>query len=160
MNSSVHRWKPNVTVATVVTRLNQYNEVEYLFVHEIRDGKEVYNQPAGHLDEGDGLIAAAERETLEETAWEVKVTDFIGIYRFIGTNGTTYMRHVFSAEPIKFHDKMTLDDGIIEAVWMTQSQIAPHYAKLRSTIVEEAINDYRQGQRYPLSLIHEPHKNG
>ena len=42
----MNRWKPNSTVATVVERINnsnEQNEREFLFVHEVRDGKKVYN---------------------------------------------------------------------------------------------------------------------
>ncbi len=60
-------WTPRVTVATVIER-----EGRYLLVEE-RDkstGKLVYNQPAGHLEQGESLAQAALRETREETGWE------------------------------------------------------------------------------------------
>ena len=150
------RWKPNTTVATVVARVNEQSETEYLLVHEVRDGKAVYNQPAGHLDEGEGLIAAAIRETLEETGWEVEVTGLIGIYRFVASNGITYMRHAFSARPIRHHKDLSLDDGIVEAVWMTRDQITTQHSKMRSTMVESTLDDYEGGGLYPLSLLHDP----
>ena len=64
------RWRPNVTVAAVVA-----NGPQFLMVEE-RDsatGKEVLNQPAGHLEPGESLIQAVAREVLEETRWEVSV---------------------------------------------------------------------------------------
>lgn len=150
------RWKPNTTVATVVERTNTQSETEYLLVHEIRDGKEVYNQPAGHLDEGESLINAAVRETREETGWDVEITGLIGIYRFIAANGITYMRHAFSAKPLQYHPNAPLDEGIIEAVWMTRSQMADIEHQIRSEMVESALNDYEKGQLYPLSIFHDP----
>lgn len=151
----MERWKPNVTVATVISRVNQ-GITEYLMVHEVRDGKAVYNQPAGHLDEGESLITAAERETLEETAWKVRITGLIGIYRFVAANGITYLRHAFAAEPLKHLNSQTLDSGIIEAVWMSTKEIEHKKAQLRSAMVQETINDYEQGQIYPLTLLREP----
>jgi ADP-ribose pyrophosphatase YjhB (NUDIX family) len=151
----MNRWKPNVTVATVVERINTKGETEYLLVHETRDGKNVYNQPAGHLDEGESLINAAIRETQEETGWEVELTGLIGIYRFVAPNGITYLRHAFSATPIKHSPEQALDDGIIEAVWLTQQGIINHKAQLRSKMVLEAIDDSLSNGIYPLDIFHE-----
>ena len=153
------RWKPNSTVATVVertTRKNGKDEKEYLFVHELREGKKVYNQPAGHLDEGESLINAAIRETREETGWDIEVTNLVGIYRFVGNNGVTYMRHVFAATPIKHHPEQSLDSGIIEAVWMNYNDILNHIDLARSPMVKSALDDYLKGEAYSLSLLHEP----
>ncbi len=151
----MNRWKPNTTVATVVTRTNTHDEEEYLLVHEIHDGKEVYNQPAGNLDKGEGLLTAAKRETLEETAWQVSIESFIGIYRFVAPNGVTYLRYAFHARSI-IETENTLDEGIIEAVWLTYDQIISLQQQLRSPLVLQAINDYRSGESYPLRLLHEP----
>ena len=56
-------WKPSVTVAAVIERGGRF-----LFVEERIDGRLVLNQPAGHLDPGESLLAACRREVLEETA--------------------------------------------------------------------------------------------
>ena len=154
-----YRWKPNVTVATVVERTNQQNEKEYLLVHETRDGKKVYNQPAGHLDEGESLAEAAIRETREETGWDVTLTHIVGIYRFIGANGITYMRHVFAATPTQHNPGLVLDDGIIEAVWMTYEEILSNANATRSDMVKSALDDFRKGEPYPLGLLHEPEES-
>ena len=34
-------------------------------------GELVFNQPAGHLEQGESMTAAALRETLEETGWKL-----------------------------------------------------------------------------------------
>jgi 8-oxo-dGTP pyrophosphatase MutT (NUDIX family) len=151
----MNRWKPNVTVATVVARKSSNGEEEYLLVHETRDGKNVYNQPAGHLDQGESLLAAAERETLEETGWEVKLNGLIGIYRFIAPNGITYLRHAFSATPITYHPEQTLDEGIIEALWLTHEQVIKKRKYLRSEMVLQTIEDSRKDSLHPLALFRE-----
>ncbi len=69
-------WKPNATVATVIER-----DGKYLLVEE-RDkttGEMVFNQPAGHLEEGESLVAAAYRETMEETGWEIGITGVLSV---------------------------------------------------------------------------------
>ena len=149
------RWKPNVTVATIVERTNEKGIKEYLLVHETRDKKNVYNQPAGHLDEGEAIIHAAKRETLEETGWEVSITALIGIYRFIAPNGITYLRHAFSASPITHHPQQPLDEGIIEAVWLSYEEIIEKEASMRSRMVKQTIDDYQQGNVYPLDILRE-----
>ena len=53
---------PLVTVATIVSRNNQY-----LMVEEFDNGELVLNQPAGHVEPGERLFDAAVRETEEET---------------------------------------------------------------------------------------------
>ena len=144
------RWKPHVTVATVVEQNGKY-----LLVHESPEGKPVYNQPAGHLDEGESLIAAAKRETLEETAWEVSISHYLGSYRYIAPNGVTYLRHGFSAKAIQHHQEQSLDEGIIEAVWMDYEEIQQKSQLMRSPMVKQLIDDYRSGQLYPLAVLHE-----
>ena len=68
-------WKPNVTVAALIERAGRFLLVE----EETEDGLR-FNQPAGHLDHGESLVAACARETLEETAWGFRPTALVGIY--------------------------------------------------------------------------------
>ena len=153
----MERWKPNTTVATVVPQKNpKSGDIEYLFVHEVRNNKPVYNQPAGHLDEGESLVAAAVRETQEETGWTVEITGLVGIYRFIGADNTTYMRYVFAAKPLHHNAEQSLDDGIIAAVWLSYNDLLDELGDMRSSIVKQAVDDYLENRIYPLSLLHEP----
>ena len=81
-------WKPNVTVAALIEREGRFLLVE----EETEDGLR-FNQPAGHLDHGESLVAACARETLEETAWGFRPTALIGIYlwpRSRPATGTTH----------------------------------------------------------------------
>ena len=50
-------WKPNVTVAAIIER-----DGRFLFVEEETDDGIRFNQPAGHLDEGESLVDAAARD--------------------------------------------------------------------------------------------------
>ena len=49
-----------------------------------------------------------------------------------------------------------LDDGIIAAHWLTPSEIRSQADKLRSPLVMQCIEDYRNGRRFPLDVIVEP----
>ena len=55
-------WHAHVTVATIVE-----HDGRFLFVEELKGGRLVLNQPAGHLEPRESLLQAAIRETLEET---------------------------------------------------------------------------------------------
>ncbi|MBI2959644.1 MAG: NUDIX domain-containing protein, partial [Betaproteobacteria bacterium] len=69
-------WHPSVTVAAVIER-----DGAFLLVEEDADGERVFNQPAGHWEFGETLIAACAREVLEETAWRFEPRNLTGIYR-------------------------------------------------------------------------------
>ena len=89
-------WKPNVTVAAVIERDGKFLLVEEE-VDDGRGGVEIrYNQPAGHLDEDESLLAACARETLEETAWQFVPRQLIGIYQWRRPAGDiTYLRLIW-----------------------------------------------------------------
>lgn len=147
-------WAPHVTVATVVER-----DGKFLLVHEFDEFRQqmVYNQPAGHWDEGESLLAGALRETREETAWAVELTHWLGLYSYLApSNGYMYLRVAFVAEAREFLGT-PLDDGIREAVWLDYETILQkHYAgELRSPLVLKVIDDYRSGRRLPLDALYE-----
>lgn len=144
-------WLPHTTVATVVEQHQRF-----LLVRERAEDSTVYNQPAGHLDEGESLCAAAIRETLEETRWEVRLTAFTGLYQYRSpNNGVTYMRHCFAAEPVQEHAERELDTGILDAHWLSLDEVRGLEAAgdLRSPMVRMCIEDYLAGARYPLDLL-------
>ena len=55
-------WKPNVTVAAVVER-----DGRFLLVEEETEGGLRFNQPAGHLEQGESLVAAVAREATSDS---------------------------------------------------------------------------------------------
>lgn len=141
-------WKPNVTVAAVVEREGRFLCVE----EESADGL-VINQPAGHLDEGESLVDAMVRETLEETAWTVEPIGLIAIYRWISTSGTTYLRFAFAARALREHAGRALDEGITRALWLAPEAIDGKTHVARSPMVLRTIADYRRGRLLPLDLL-------
>lgn len=146
-------WQSRVTVAVVVER-----EGQFLLVEEDIENWDmpVFNQPAGHVEQGETLIEAARREALEETGWEVEITDLLGFYTYTphqSANEFTYYRVCFVAKPVQ-HFNQPLDEGIIRAAWMTLDELeSSHHA--RSPLVARCLRDYLAGKRYPLDLIYE-----
>lgn len=142
-------WKPNVTVAAVVAR-----DGRFLLVEEETALGARYNQPAGHLEADESLLAAVVRETLEESAYHFNPTHLIGIYRWYAEESdTTYLRFAFTGE-ITGHDaKRTLDTGIIRTVWLTPEEISASQSHHRSPLILRCVEDYLAGRRYPLELL-------
>jgi len=142
-------WNPHLTVATIIER-----DGRFLLVEEYADGEDlVYNQPAGHLDEYETLAAAAIRETLEETAWEVAINAIVGVYYWTHPKGETFVRTCFAGTALHYHPDQPLDHGIQRAVWMTREEIASLGPRLRSPMVLRCLDDYLAGKRYPLDLF-------
>lgn len=147
-------WEPHVTVAVVVER-----DGRFLLVEEVSDRSEVvFNQPAGHVEQGETLEQAAIREALEETGWEVCLTAFLGLYVYTPPHKPelTYYRACYLAEAVKHHPERPLDDGILRAVWVAPDEIAAS-GRLRSPLVLKCVQDAISGQRFPLQLVHEHH---
>ncbi len=142
-------WKPNTVVAAIIE-----DNGKFLMVEEISKGKVVFNQPAGHLDEGESLLNAVVRETLEETAWHFEPEAITGVYLWPNPeNGCTYLRFCFYGKTIKHEPERELDEGILRAVWLTRDELMENQDKLRSPMVISAIDDYLAGIRHPLNLI-------
>ena len=150
MTKQEHIWKPNVTVAAVVEHNGTFLLVEEETAHGIR-----YNQPAGHLEPGESLLAAVTRETLEETAWQFKPTALLGIYQYRhDADAVTYLRFAFTGELAAHEPERALDAGILRALWMPVADIRANRTQHRSPLLLECVTDYLSGHRYPLALIH------
>lgn len=145
------QWQPHLTVACVVERAGRY-----LLVEEYADSPDlaVFNQPAGHVEADETLIAAAIRETLEETGWLVEPTALLGLYTYTPTAQphSTYYRVCFLANAIRHDPNRTLDTGILQAVWLTLDELQASQ-RARSPLVARCIVDAQSGQSYPLALI-------
>jgi 8-oxo-dGTP pyrophosphatase MutT (NUDIX family) len=142
-------WRPSATVAAVVER-----DGKFLFVEEIADGRRVLNQPAGHLDPGESLVAACARETLEETAYRFTPTALVGIYRWVyETADVTFLRFAFAGRLEGFEEGRRLDKEIVAARWLTPAELAARRAEHRSPLVERCVADYLAGRRFPLDVF-------
>ena len=142
-------WKPNVTVAAVVQR-----DGTFLLVEEETEAGLAFNQPAGHLEAGESLIAAVVREALEETAYHFKPTHLVGIYNWKHpSKDVTYLRFAFGGELRGFEAGRPLDEGIIRARWLTLDEVRAIQPRHRSPLVLRCIEDMVAGKCYPLDLL-------
>ena len=133
------RWKPNVTVASVIERDFDGIRKFLLVEEETRDGLKL-NNPAGHLDPGESPMQGCIRETLEETAFHFMPTALVGVYmsRF---------------ERVQPDEALPLDKGIVRAVWLTADEIRNNVPMHRSPLVLTSLEDYLAGRRFPLDVI-------
>lgn len=141
-------WRPHVTVATVVPR-----DDRFLLVEEDVRGELVLNQPAGHLEPGESLHAAAVRETLEETGWHVELSSLLAIQQWHSPGGVDFLRFTFAGEARRHEAERRLDNGIVRALWMTRAEVAAEAARLRSPMVLGDIDAWLGGRRLPLDSV-------
>ena len=147
-------WQPDVTVATVVVR-----EGRLLCVEERANGHLVINQPAGHLEPDESLVEAAVRETREETGWNVRGTQMVGAYQWMaplqadGSGGRHYLRFAFAAEALGEIEGHRLDEGIVQALWLTPAELQALAPRHRSPLVWRTASDFLGGRRHSLSQL-------
>jgi NADH pyrophosphatase NudC (nudix superfamily) len=142
-------WKPHVTVAAVIEQ-----DQRFLIVEEETCNGLQFNQPAGHLEEGEDLIAAIKREVLEETAWQFEPEHIVSIQLWRkNPDFPSFVRVCFSGHCHSLNPTQQLDEGIIAAHWLTRDEIEAQRHRLRSPLVLISVDEYLSGQRYPLSLL-------
>lgn len=142
-------WQPDVTVATVVVA-----DGRLLCVEERVNGQLVLNQPAGHLEPDESLLEAALRETREETGWDVRLTSFLGAYQWKAPETNRhYLRFAFAAEPERHDPARALDEGIVQALWLTPDELLAARDRHRSPMVWQVVADHLAGHRSSLSVL-------
>ena len=143
------QWKPNATVAAIIEQNGKF-----LLVEEETDRGNRYNQPAGHLEDGETLLQAVIRETMEESAYEFMPNALLGVYHWKHDhNDTTYLRFAFIGKVGKHYPMQELDTGIVRAVWMSIDEIRDKAGLMRSEQVLSCIEDYLADKSYPLEVI-------
>ena len=144
-------WTPRVTVAAIVEK-----DGRFLLVEEVDQGGTVLNQPAGHLEAGETLLEAVQRETLEETAWQFTPQALLGVYRWQHPRkNRTFLRFAIIGSVSRHDPERALDRGIVRALWLTADEIRRDQARHRSPQVQRCIDDYLAGRRAELTLLNE-----
>ncbi|HEY3271543.1 MAG TPA: NUDIX hydrolase [Geothrix sp.] len=137
-----------LTVAAIIER-----EGRFLVVEET-DGaspERVFNQPAGHVEPGEGLLDAVRREVREETGLAFTPEALVGIYQLQARNGKDYCRVCFRGTVPAEAEASPEDPEILGCRWLTREELAA--APLRSGLVLRCVDDARAGASYPLALV-------
>lgn len=140
-------FKPNVTVACVVQAKGKF-----LLVDEIIHGKLTLNQPAGHLEANETLIAAARRELFEETGIDAAPQFFMGLHQWQAPDETAFLRFCFVIDLPEMMATAPQDSDISGCRWLSAEEIFSS-TQLRSPLVAESIRLYQQTARYPLEVL-------
>jgi 8-oxo-dGTP pyrophosphatase MutT (NUDIX family) len=142
-------WKPDITVAAV-----SEDEGCFLVVEERINHRLVFNQPAGHVENGETILEALVREVREETAWVFLPAAFLGVYLWRNpASGRATLRFAFSGAVADHDASQPLDRGIVRTHWLSRAQLIERTARLRSPLVLRCIDDYLSGRRLPLDAV-------
>ncbi|CAD6880813.1 Nudix-like NDP and NTP phosphohydrolase NudJ [Methylomonas albis] len=142
-------WKPHVTVAAVIEKGGRF-----LLVEETTARGLAFNQPAGHLEEGEDLINAVKREVWEETAWQFEPEALIATQLWRrNPHMPSFVRFCFSGTVNNHNPEQPLDDGIIDTHWLSRNEIYAKSQQLRSPLVLSTVDEYLKGHRYPLTIL-------
>jgi len=141
-----------LTVAAIIER-----EGRFLVVEET-DGVSpyhVFNQPAGHVDPGESVLAAVVRETREETGLDFTPEALVGIYPLRAANGQDYFRMCFVGTVPAVAVAIPEDPAIFACHWLTRAELAA--APLRSGLVLRCLDEALAGRRFPMDLLAQVH---
>lgn len=143
---------PRVTVAVVAARANRY-----LMVEERIDGALKINQPAGHLERGESLVEAAQRECLEETGWIFQPQSLVGVFQLEPESRTApaFVRFAFAGSLERQLHSTPPDSQIVRLRWMTWEDIHAAREVMRSPLVMATIERHRAGDQFPLEFLHQ-----
>jgi ADP-ribose pyrophosphatase YjhB (NUDIX family) len=144
------RWAPFVTVAAVIREQDRY-----LLVEERPDGYPVINQPAGHLEFGESLLDAVQREVREETARRFTPNGLVGVYQWtVPDSARSFLRFCFCGSVSAPLPGAALDPDIHATHWLSVEEITSGALPTRSPLVLRCIHDTLRGPPLGLDALH------
>lgn len=122
------------------------------FVQESKEsvyGK--WNLPAGRLEPNESCIDGAKRESKEELELDVEPEYIVGIYINEGEKSDISLIIIVKSS-LKNNSKLKPDKNhVLDGKWIPIDEINKH--DLRSEYIQHAIQDYKNGDSYPLNLF-------
>jgi len=137
----------SLTVAAIIERRGRFLVVEET---DKASPERVFNQPAGHVEPGESLLAAVRREVMEETGLAFEPEALVGVYQLRARNGKNYTRICFSGSVPEGAQAHPQDSDILACHWLDREAIA---ARPRSTLVLRCLDDFAAGRLWPLEIV-------
>lgn len=135
---------PRLSASAVVVLVE--NDGRYLFICErrVKGQPPVWYFPAGSVDAGESLAAAARRETLEETGWSVEPTHLLRIDHgyFNGNSSTHWWRHVIVSALTSEEPVVDPESDIIDVAWFRPDEL--EHRRLRDNDALQIIRTYQE----------------
>jgi ADP-ribose pyrophosphatase YjhB (NUDIX family) len=134
------------------TAIQQEGRLLMIKEHKNQAGP-AWNFPSGRVEPGEDIIAAARRETREETGLDIEILGSTGFYQFTSRTGHPILLFHFIADIAG--GSIQLENGITEYKWMTAREILHlDESSLREPDVITQIARSILGQRsYPLDFF-------
>ncbi len=113
-----------------------------------------WNLPGGHLELGEGLVAGAKRELLEETGATPSLDGFLGVYTGLGEHH--FLNLVFTADTDDSCLKCSASD-VMEAKWFSVPELLamPDGHVLNPRKLGRILQDWQTREPYGLECIGE-----
>ncbi len=140
-----------IVVGTVVVEAGKV-----LLVQEAKERvRGLWNFPAGHLDAGELLSAAATREAKEETGLDIKLGGLIGIFNQVDPDLLVVM---FRGETIQQGEAMVNEiafnkNEILDVRWVPLEEIAQYPMRLPERAMQTILSRLENGQTFSLELV-------
>jgi ADP-ribose pyrophosphatase YjhB (NUDIX family) len=112
-----------------------------------------WNFPSGRIETGEDIIAAARRETKEETGLDIEIREPTGVYQFTSRTGHPILLFHFIA--VHAGGSIELENGITEYRWITAQEILRlDDCSLREpAVIKEIARSILQQRPVPLSFF-------
>ncbi len=135
------KWEDSIEHARAVVGCVIYKDGKFLMIQEKQSrARGLWNLPAGHVDKGESLEAAAIREAKEETGYDVELIAEIGIYHH---EARASIKHAYEARIVGGRLQVESDE-IMNAVWLGLQEVEDinRLGKLRAPWNLRALHDY------------------
>jgi len=127
-----------------------------LFVREAKaESRDKWNLPGGHVEFGETMAGAAQREAKEETGLGVFIADVLGVYTAKVKSDGVSVRFVFGAHAVT--GDPAPGDQISEVRWMTTNEVRAMTDDelVAPMVLRPLLDDIDAGMRWPKAVMKE-----
>ncbi|MCL5093864.1 MAG: NUDIX domain-containing protein [Patescibacteria group bacterium] len=142
----------------LVVSIAAIKDSKVLMVEEAKENiKGLWNFPSGKVEVGEDLITAAKREFLEETGYEIEITNLCSIYHYSwdDMDGITIRFNFLGQINVKANQKDLADD-VLSISWKSKEElkILIKEKKVRFAGTTKMIQDIIEGKRISLDYLY------